>query len=535
MSILHGPHTELLTWESLALQVGMGNDVSGYKNFLRNQKNVSEEILAREGISRGQLIKLFYEESESADPVTNEIDDDENKPDTKTAPIEAAVYFWASLMGTDEKRLIRSLAREIEGCDGDTVLTAQKMYEVFGRRFLTQLWDTSKTVFHPKEYLPDQPAEPVQNGEVTAVDAVVTSVANDIIAPTVRPTKRIMHGYHSLPGTPHSADSSDWKTILGMGEAQWMALESKLSHKQKYFRQEIIACIGADTFNELVTKNGYKKYWVRGGGAKAKTESREEQKKSTPTLVHTAAVKEPSIVESVATQASTEIVGEKLPAVAKVADWAEILSCDLERLKMKIGGMEPVEGSRDSYELAVIVELVGIHQFNNRVTKNGYEPAAIVWDTELESIAFRAGSEVPDFGRQMPPMHARLSEMAIITSLHTNEIQWLSKQVDIEMSDDCTLVLIASLLTLKKLNQRLKKNGFRMLQAADLDRVPVREKSTHFVYDADYEPENTEDYEPTNAMPGSNWKVNILAERLKNGQPLWHVKDRRSYDDSDED
>lgn len=37
---------------------------------------------------------------------------------------------------------------------------------------------------------------------------------------------------------------------------------------------------------------------------------------------------------------------------------------------------------------------------------------------------------------------------------------------------------------------------------------------------------------PTAAMPGSQEKLEVLAERLRQGLPLWHPEDRLSYDDN---
>lgn len=53
----------------------------------------------------------------------------------------------------------------------------------------------------------------------------------------------------------------------------------------------------------------------------------------------------------------------------------------------------------------------------------------------------------------------------------------------------------------------------------------------------DYEPDSThhQKYQSTKALPGSNEKLSILAERIKAGLPLWHPEDRRSYDDGDGD
>jgi len=51
----------------------------------------------------------------------------------------------------------------------------------------------------------------------------------------------------------------------------------------------------------------------------------------------------------------------------------------------------------------------------------------------------------------------------------------------------------------------------------------------------DFEPERVEAnrYDSTPALPGSGDKLSVLAERIRNGLPLWHPEDRRSYDDSD--
>jgi hypothetical protein len=39
----------------------------------------------------------------------------------------------------------------------------------------------------------------------------------------------------------------------------------------------------------------------------------------------------------------------------------------------------------------------------------------------------------------------------------------------------------------------------------------------------------------TNAMPGTDEKLGVLAERLQRGLPLWHPADRRSYNDADKE
>ena len=39
----------------------------------------------------------------------------------------------------------------------------------------------------------------------------------------------------------------------------------------------------------------------------------------------------------------------------------------------------------------------------------------------------------------------------------------------------------------------------------------------------------------TAAMPGTAEKLDVLAERLKLGLPLWHENDRQTFDDRDKD
>ncbi|HVX12639.1 MAG TPA: hypothetical protein VHC22_15775 [Pirellulales bacterium] len=44
----------------------------------------------------------------------------------------------------------------------------------------------------------------------------------------------------------------------------------------------------------------------------------------------------------------------------------------------------------------------------------------------------------------------------------------------------------------------------------------------------DFEPDDssTNHFHPTEALPGSREKLDVLAERLRLGQPLWHNADR---------
>jgi hypothetical protein len=39
----------------------------------------------------------------------------------------------------------------------------------------------------------------------------------------------------------------------------------------------------------------------------------------------------------------------------------------------------------------------------------------------------------------------------------------------------------------------------------------------------------------TTAMPGTEEKLVVLAERLQRGLPLWHPADRRSFNDADQE
>ena len=52
----------------------------------------------------------------------------------------------------------------------------------------------------------------------------------------------------------------------------------------------------------------------------------------------------------------------------------------------------------------------------------------------------------------------------------------------------------------------------------------------------DYEPEQveSEQFDSTEALPGTDEKLTILADRVREGLPLWHPEDRRTYDDGDE-
>jgi hypothetical protein len=42
-----------------------------------------------------------------------------------------------------------------------------------------------------------------------------------------------------------------------------------------------------------------------------------------------------------------------------------------------------------------------------------------------------------------------------------------------------------------------------------------------------------ENYPATSAIPGSREKLDILAQRVRAGLPLWHESDRADYEDPD--
>lgn len=53
----------------------------------------------------------------------------------------------------------------------------------------------------------------------------------------------------------------------------------------------------------------------------------------------------------------------------------------------------------------------------------------------------------------------------------------------------------------------------------------------------DFEPptEKTSTFRATGAMPGTNDKLSVLAERVRQGLPLWHPFDRQDYDQEHDD
>ena len=52
----------------------------------------------------------------------------------------------------------------------------------------------------------------------------------------------------------------------------------------------------------------------------------------------------------------------------------------------------------------------------------------------------------------------------------------------------------------------------------------------------DFEPEQVQqsEFDSTRALPGSNAKLAIMAERIRQGLPLWHPEDALNFDDLQE-
>ena len=48
-------------------------------------------------------------------------------------------------------------------------------------------------------------------------------------------------------------------------------------------------------------------------------------------------------------------------------------------------------------------------------------------------------------------------------------------------------------------------------------------------HDEDFVPVETDDFAPTDAPAGSRSKIDMLAQRVQRGQPLWHQDDRSDY------
>jgi hypothetical protein len=52
------------------------------------------------------------------------------------------------------------------------------------------------------------------------------------------------------------------------------------------------------------------------------------------------------------------------------------------------------------------------------------------------------------------------------------------------------------------------------------------------IWDFEVDEEAPQEFAATDAIPGSTEKLDILAQRIQLGLPLWHQNDRRNYDRS---
>jgi hypothetical protein len=48
-------------------------------------------------------------------------------------------------------------------------------------------------------------------------------------------------------------------------------------------------------------------------------------------------------------------------------------------------------------------------------------------------------------------------------------------------------------------------------------------------HDEDFMPAETDDFTATDAPAGSRAKIDVLADRVRKGMPLWHQSDRSDY------
>lgn len=57
----------------------------------------------------------------------------------------------------------------------------------------------------------------------------------------------------------------------------------------------------------------------------------------------------------------------------------------------------------------------------------------------------------------------------------------------------------------------------------------VFEAILEFGHDEDFAPADSEEFAPTEAPAGSPAKLEVMAERIAMGLPLWHPEDRSDY------
>jgi hypothetical protein len=57
----------------------------------------------------------------------------------------------------------------------------------------------------------------------------------------------------------------------------------------------------------------------------------------------------------------------------------------------------------------------------------------------------------------------------------------------------------------------------------------VFEAILKYGHDEDFSPDGTTEFQCTQSPAGSREKLEVLAERVRRGEPLWHPEDRSDY------
>ena len=64
---------------------------------------------------------------------------------------------------------------------------------------------------------------------------------------------------------------------------------------------------------------------------------------------------------------------------------------------------------------------------------------------------------------------------------------------------------------------------------ADARLKNVFEAILKYGHDEDFAPRIDNEFHPTTAPAGSREKLDVMADRVRNGYPLWHEEDRADY------
>ncbi len=83
----------------------------------------------------------------------------------------------------------------------------------------------------------------------------------------------------------------------------------------------------------------------------------------------------------------------------------------------------------------------------------------------------------------------------------------------------------------KDVQQFAEGDRVSFVRAYGTDITNVFEAARRKIYDFVPE-EHPDDFHATDAMPGSTEKIDVFTDRVRKGHPLWHPKDRGSYDDN---